>query len=107
MWREVFLRHSPIHANPEFARIYRDAYTRVGDLLPARKVMLVGLGCGTGMKEAELCSQLQANGRGVLFLAIDVSRDLVAESVHRLVAAGAEHQRSLVRDLARRGVSER
>jgi Histidine-specific methyltransferase, SAM-dependent len=99
LWRQVFLRHSPIHGNPEFARIYRDAFARVADTLPPGKIRLVGLGCGTGLKEADLCSCLKAQGRDVLFTAIDVSRDLVSESVQKLTAAGAEHRRSLVCDL--------
>lgn len=100
LWRQVFLRHSPIHANPEFARIYRDAFAQVVDRFQARKILLVGLGCGTGLKELELFSHLKACGRGTLFSAIDVSHDLVVESAQKLVAAGAGHQRSLVCDLA-------
>jgi hypothetical protein len=100
LWRQVFLRHSPIHANPEFARIYRDAFARVVDRLQPGKVLLVGLGCGTGLKELALYSRLKACGREALFSAIDVSRDLVVESAQKLVAAGAGHQRSLVCDLA-------
>ena len=99
-WRRVSLQHSPIHGNPEFARIYRDSFARVAEQLPAGKVMLVGLGCGTGGKEAELYSRLESNQRAVRFSAIDVSRDLVAESALRLVEAGAEHAGSLVCDLA-------
>ena len=100
LWRQVFLRHSPIHANPEFARIYRDAFERVVDFLPPGKVLLVGLGCGTGLKEMELYSHLKARGHEVVFSAIDVSYDLVIESAQRLVEAGADHRRSLVCDLA-------
>src|ERR1700722_243611 len=100
LWRQVFLRHSPIHANPEFARIYRDAFARVGDQLQPGKIMFVGLGCGTGLKELELYSHLKARGRHALFSAIDVSHDLVAESAQKLVVAGARHQRRLVCDLA-------
>jgi hypothetical protein len=100
LWRQVFLRHSPIHANPEFARIYREAFARAVDRLQPGKVLLVGLGCGTGLKELELYSRLKAHGREVLFSAIDVSHDLVAESAQKLVAAGAGHRRSLVCDLA-------
>jgi hypothetical protein len=100
LWRQVFLRHSPIHGNPEFARIYRETFARVVDRLRSGKVALVGLGCGTGLKELELYSHLKARGREALFTAIDVSRDLVEESAQKLVAAGAGHQRSLVCDLA-------
>jgi hypothetical protein len=100
LWRQVNLRHAPIHGNPEFARIYRDAFAQVTDRLPPGKVLLVGLGCGTGLKELELYSHLKARGREALFAAIDVSYDLVAESAQKLVAAGACHHRSLVCDLA-------
>ena len=64
------------------------------------KSHLVGLGCGTGLKELDLYSHLKASGREALFSAVDVSRDLVEESAQKLVAAGASHERSLVCDLA-------
>jgi hypothetical protein len=99
LWRQVFLKHSPIHGNPEFARIYRDAFTRIASERPPGKVWLVGLGCGTGLKERELCSQLESNRHDVSFSAIDVSRDLVVESAHKLSEAGARSERHLVCDL--------
>ncbi|MCE0523345.1 MAG: L-histidine N(alpha)-methyltransferase [Methylacidiphilales bacterium] len=99
-WRQVFLRHSPIHANPEFARLYQEAFARTADRLKPGKVLLAGLGCGTGLKELELYSRLKARGHEALFAAIDVSRDLVMESAQKLAAAGAGHERSLVCDLA-------
>ena len=68
LWRQVFLRHSPIHGNPEFARIYRDAFAKILDRFPAGKVSLVGLGCGTGTKELELYSSLKTRGQcGAVF----------------------------------------
>ena len=100
LWRQVSLKHSPIHGNPDFARIYRDAFAQVVGQLPGTKVLLVGLGCGTGRKELDLYSHLEAFGREAVFSAIDVSRDLVVESVQKLVDAGAGHGRSLVCDLA-------
>jgi SAM-dependent methyltransferase len=100
LWRQVNLRHSPIHANPEFARIYREAFARILPQLPQGKMALVGLGCGTGQKELDLYSHLKAGGHEASFSAIDVSRDLVEESARKLVGAGADHQRSLVCDLA-------
>jgi len=100
LWRQVFLRHSPIHGNPEFAWIYREAFARMAQQLPPGKVTLVGLGCGTGLKEMDFYSHLKVSGREVEFSAVDVSRDLVAESARKLVAAGASHRSSLVCDLA-------
>jgi len=100
LWRQVSLRHSPISANPEFVRIYRDAYTRILEQTTSKKICLVGLGCGTGRKELDLHSALQARGIETLFTAIDISPDLVRESAQKLVAAGAAHHRSLVCDLA-------
>ena len=99
-WRQVFLRHSPIHGNPEFSRIYEEAFAKTADQLRARKIFLAGLGCGTGLKERELFSSLRTRDIDAQFAAIDVSRDLVIESVQRLVQAGATHHRSLVCDLA-------
>lgn len=100
LWRQVFLKHSPIHANPEFSRIYRDAFAQITDRLKTKKVLLAGLGCGTGLKELQLYSTLKTGGGEALFAAIDVSFELVMESAQKLIAAGAEHRRSLVCDLA-------
>jgi len=100
LWREVSLKHSPIHSNPEFTRIYHDAYARILEEMRAEKIHLVGLGPGTGLKEAELAARLQSHGREVLFTAIDVSRDLVEEAAKRVAATGAAADRHLVCDLA-------
>jgi L-histidine N-alpha-methyltransferase len=107
LWRQVFLHHSPIHANPEFARIYQDAFARIAGQLKGQKRMLVGLGCGTGHKELQFHSDLKAGGCEVLFSAIDGSRDLVLESAKKLIEAGADHRRSLVCDLARTAFLEK
>lgn len=100
LWRQVNLRHSPVHGNPEFVRIYRDAFAQVTDRLKPEKVLLVGLGCGTGFKELELYLKLKSRGHTAIFSAIDVSHDLVLESAKKLIEADAGHQRSLVCDLA-------
>jgi len=100
LWRQVFLHHSPIHANFEFARIYWDAFARIADQLKNQKRTLVGLGCGNGHKELQFHSELKAQSCEVLFSAIDVSHDFVLESATKLIAAGADHRRSLVCDLA-------
>jgi hypothetical protein len=100
LWRQVFLRHSPIHDNPEFTRIYQDAFAQIFKGTGQKNIALVGLGCGTGKKELELHAGLKARGTRTVFMAVDVSRELVEESVQKLVAAGASHRRSLVCDLA-------
>lgn len=99
LWRQVSLQHSPLHANPEFARIYREAFAQVLNRFRLAKVLLVGLGCGTGAKELELATSLKSRGVEILFSAIDVSHDLVMESSQKLHGAGAEHRLSLVCDL--------
>lgn len=99
LWRQVFLRHAPLHGNAEFARIYQEAFDRVLDQFASRQIYLVGLGCGTGAKELAFYTKLKHRGQHALFSAIDVSRDLVVESAGKLVGAGAGHRRSLVCDL--------
>jgi hypothetical protein len=99
LWRQVFLKHSPIHGNPEFARIYNEAFARVAEIAPMRG-WLVGLGCGTGLKERELCVRLKERGKEVLASAIDVSLDLVVQSTEAMARAGARAMGSLVCDLA-------
>jgi len=99
LWRQVSLNHSPIHGNPEFVRIYREAFAKVLDQYPAEKISLVGLGCGTGSKERELYLALKAQGRSAIFSAVDVSGDLVTESARKLEAAGADIAQHVVCDL--------
>jgi hypothetical protein len=99
LWRKVFLRHSPIHTNPEFTRIYREAFERIASLPRQGAVHLIGLGSGTGAKERDLCLRLKSTGAVACFSAIDVSRELIIESMRNLAAAGATTGRSLVCDL--------
>jgi len=101
LWRQVSLRHSPIHGNPEFVRVYREAFGKILDQFCAEKISLVGLGCGTGAKELELFSTLKVRGRAAVFSAVDVSRELVSESAQKLEAMGADLGQSMVCDLAR------
>jgi SAM-dependent methyltransferase len=103
LWREVSLKHSPIHTNPEFTRIYRESYARIAEENCPEKIHLVGLGPGTGQKENELASRLQEGGKGVRFSAIDVSRDLVVESSKRVGSTGASTDQHLVCDLVELG----
>jgi SAM-dependent methyltransferase len=99
LWREVSLRHAPIHRNAEFGHLYDRAFDYVAARLnPAQDFQLIGLGCGTGEKEERLYRRI--GRRGMRFTALDISGELVEEAVNRLVAAGATHRRSLVCDLA-------
>ena len=100
LWREVFQRHSPIHGNPEFARIYRDAFAKIVRDTRSGAVKLIGLGCGTGVKERDLCLCLKSRGIQSHFSAVDISLGLVAESMRNLAEAGAKFERSLMCDLA-------
>jgi hypothetical protein len=100
LWRQVSFKHSPIHANPEFARIYREAFAKIVHRLAPGKVALVGLGSGTGRKELDLYTALKTRGHAATFFAVDVSPDLVLESMQKLVSAGAAEGGSLVCDLA-------
>lgn len=100
LWRQVSLRHSPVHTRPGFGRIYEDAFARIAPRWQSMpEIELIGLGCGTGQKEEQLYQHLKAGGHEIHFTAIDVSESLVRESGERLVAAGAGHRRSLVCDL--------
>jgi SAM-dependent methyltransferase len=98
LWRQVSLHHAPIHRNPEFGRIYEEAFAAVAERLgQTQAVELIGLGCGTGQKEEKLFQRMKS--REVCFMGVDISAALVQEAVERLVAAGATHRRSLVCDL--------
>lgn len=103
LWKRVFLRHSPtspINRNPEFVRIYDEAFARMAGETDSSRIFLVGLGGGTGLKEAALCARLMQAGREVVFSAIDISRDLVMEASMKVAGAGAVVERGLICDLA-------
>ncbi len=105
LWREVSLRHAPVHRDPEFRRIYEDAFARLtAEEKETEEIALIGLGCGTGQKEAQLYAHLRREGREISFSAIDVSRDLVREATGRLADSGAPDHRGLVCDLGRTDV---
>jgi L-histidine Nalpha-methyltransferase len=98
LWSEVARRHSPVYTRPGFARVYESAFARLE--LPPGGLTLVGVGCGTGEKEAQLFRHLAAIGRApAQFAAIDVSAALVRASAARLAEAGAASGRHLVFDL--------
>jgi SAM-dependent methyltransferase len=101
LWREVARRHSPVQGDPDFQRIYEEAFSRMVGELP-RWLELVGLGCGTGEKEARLYGKL-AGEREIFFTAIDISPDLVEEAAGRLAALGAQLRAQVVGDLAEPG----
>ncbi len=82
-WRRVFLRHSPVNRLPEFQELYRSLDSILPESLP-RAVHLIGLGCGTGLKEAWLARALKKRGVKIHFTAVDVSPELVRESMRRL-----------------------
>ena len=99
LWREVARRHSPVQGNPDFRRIYEEAFSRMAEEFPQR-LELVGLGCGTGEKEARLYGKLAEGGeREIFFTAIDTSPDLVEEAAGRLAALGAQLRAQVVGDL--------
>jgi hypothetical protein len=99
LWREVARAHSPVQANPDFARCYREAFAAeaAGDLPQA--IHLVALGGGTGGKEAALGRVLSAAGRNVVFSAIDISADLAREAMAAVAEAGAQPGEIIVADL--------
>ncbi len=99
LWRQVFLKHSPIHANPEFGRIYREAFAHMAKQAPMDEAYIVGLGCGTGIKEAAFCAELKSRGRKVLFSPIDISVDLIGEAKRTLAAAGATYAGGMACDM--------
>jgi SAM-dependent methyltransferase len=100
-WRRVARRHAPVHRRPAFRRLYAEAFARAAvRLADAPRISLVGLGCGTGEKEAQLAAELRRPGRVISFSAIDASANLMGEATRRLAAAGALSRGHRVGDLA-------
>jgi L-histidine Nalpha-methyltransferase len=98
LWSEVARHHSPVYTRPGFGRAYDEAFARV--IPPPGEFSLVGVGCGTGEKEAKLFQCLAASGRAPSnFTAIDVSDALVNASAKKLADFNCAQESHFVCDL--------
>lgn len=100
-WLALHQVYSPSRTDPDCAAIYERSFASVSERIAAKRVHLIGLGCGGGQKDTRLLRLLLKQGTEVSYTPSDVSTAMVL--VAR--AAGTEvvpekNCRPLVCDLA-------
>jgi uncharacterized SAM-dependent methyltransferase len=86
LWMRLHRACSPAWTDPDASAIYEQSFTTAA-LAADRPVHLIGLGCGSGYKEARLLRLLAAQGYELSYVPCDVSLPL-------LITAAQEAQRS-------------
>lgn len=76
-WLALHEACSPARTDADVQRIYARAYEHVLERTAAPAVQVIGLGCGSGAKDATLIAQLLRAGKAVRYVAVDASSGLV------------------------------
>jgi L-histidine Nalpha-methyltransferase len=76
-WLALHNAWSPSRTDLDCATIYDRSFVAATSMVQGEHVRVVGLGCGSGQKEARLMTQLAEQGKKVSFTACDVSLALV------------------------------
>jgi uncharacterized SAM-dependent methyltransferase len=82
LWLALHRACSPAWLDPECVAIYERSFAAVVGFIPERQVRLIGLGCGSGEKEARLLRLLAASGKELSYDPCDVSVPLVLAASH-------------------------
>jgi L-histidine Nalpha-methyltransferase len=82
-WLALHQAYSPSRTDPDCAAIYDRSFAAVSERSAAKRVHLIGLGCGGGQKDTRLLRLLRKRGKEIYYTPSDVSTAMV------LVARGA------------------
>jgi uncharacterized SAM-dependent methyltransferase len=103
-WLALHQAYSPSRTEADCARAYDLSFAAAAGRVPARRVHVVGLGCGGGQKDTRLARLLREAGKEVFYTPSDVSVALVLTAVNEAAAALPEANCfPLVCDLATAG----
>lgn len=98
-WNEVFQAHCPVLSDPSFTQIYQNLFSRFAQE-SWQKSHLIGLGCGTGIKEQWLARSMKRHGLPLhRFSAVDVSETLCKMSMKRVRPFSVQSPQAWVIDL--------
>jgi len=101
LWLELHQAYSPSRTDPDCEATYERGFRAAAQRLRARRVHLIGLGCGGGQKDARLLKLLIKAGKQVSYTPVDVSTAMVLTAQHTVVSALPKvHCSPLVCDLA-------
>jgi L-histidine Nalpha-methyltransferase len=86
-WLALHEAFSPARTDPDAIAIYDRSFAAAVEMLRARRVRVIGLGCGGGQKEASLLALLAKKGRALSYTPCDASLPLVLASTRAAEAA--------------------
>ena len=100
-WLALHQAYSPSRTDADCAAAYDRSFEAVAARMTARRVHLIGLGCGGGQKDTRLLKLLQDSGKEVSYTPSDVSTAMVLVAWQSALAVlPAEKCSPLVCDLA-------
>lgn len=100
-WLALHQAYSPSRTDPDCVTTYEKSFREAVARVKARRVHLVGLGCGGGQKDARLLGLLRQAGKAVSYTPADVSTAMVLVARQTALAAVPELECSpVVLDLA-------
>src|SRR5437588_9582699 len=81
-WLALHEAFSPSRTDADCRRIYDQSFAAAVRQIKAKRLHLIGLGCGGGQKDARLLKLLQAPGRTLFYTPSDVSTAMVLTARH-------------------------
>ena len=81
-WLALHEAHSPARGDDNCLATYGAAFNAAGKKMRAKKIHVLGLGCGGGQKDAQLLSLLQAGGKKLFYTPCDVSAAMALVARH-------------------------
>jgi uncharacterized SAM-dependent methyltransferase len=100
-WLELHQAYSPSRTDADCAATYNQGFAAAAATITARRVHLIGLGCGGGQKDVRLLELLWRAGKTVFYTPSDVSTAMVLVARRAALAVvPEEHCSPLVCDLA-------
>ncbi len=76
-WLKLHQAYAPSRNDPDCSAVYEKSFQAAAERIAARRVHLIGLGCGGGQKDARLLDLLQKSGKQGSYTPSDVSVAMV------------------------------
>jgi len=100
-WLAIYKQYSPFPNDPACQKIYRQAFDASARRVHARRIHVIGLGCGNGEKDIRLAETLRRAGKTVSYTPSDVSTPMTLVAWRRATRRlGGMVRPPLVCDLA-------
>ena len=76
-WLALHQAYSPARNDADCRAIYEKGFAAAAEKIKAKRVHVIGLGCGGGQKDTRLLKLLKARGREIFYTPCDVSTAMV------------------------------